>query len=143
LRILVLDSSGILPWRIRHTLADAHEVIAAGSLEEAEKLAHARRPDAAVVSVPHSSLCLRSFHELCAGSSPSIPVLYESCLPGGLGALGIGRPNEVAPGPPAAALLPKPASQRELAEALQLLLEAAARLRAESGALSLAAPLGS
>src|SRR6185436_19306244 len=54
-RILVLDASAILPWRIRHALTEAHEVIAARGLEEAEGIARAGRPDAAVVSVPHSS----------------------------------------------------------------------------------------
>jgi len=139
-RLLVLDSSGILPWRVRHALGDGYEVIATGSLEEAEHLAHSRHPDAAVVSVPHASLPWSSFHDACATAHPPIPVLYESCLPGGLAALGIHRPEPVYED---AALLAKPASQCELARALACLLEEARRLHGEPPAVSPKAPRAS
>lgn len=136
MRLLVVDSSGILPWRVRHALGDGHEVIATACLEEAELLAHSRHPDAAVVSVPHASLPWGSFHHLCTAAHPPIPVLYESCLPGGLAALGIDRG---AADDADATLLTKPASQCELAQALERLLAEALRAHGESARLSLAA----
>lgn len=139
MRLLVLDSSGILPWRIRHALGETHEVIATGCLEEAIELAQSRGPDAAVASVPHASLPWSSFHEQCSAASPPIPVLYESCLPGGLAALGIaptGRETLCA------SLLDKPASQRDLAQALEDLLALARRVRDEAP-LSVTAPRAS
>lgn len=135
MRLLVVDSSGILPWRVRHALGDGHEVIATGCLEEAELLAHSRHPDAAVVSVPHASLPWGSFHDLCAAAHPPIPVLYESCLPGGLAALGIARRET---DDRDAALLTKPASQCELARALERLLAEAGRAHGELSQISLA-----
>lgn len=136
MRLLVVDSSGILPWRVRHALGERHEVIATGCLEEAEQLTHSRHPDAAVVSVAHASLPWSSFHDLCTAANPPIPVLYESCLPGGLAALGI---VEGTSGSSDVALLTKPASQCDLAKALERLLTEAARMHGGCTQLSLAA----
>jgi DNA-binding NtrC family response regulator len=127
-RLLVVDASGILPWRVRHTLGDAHELVPAATLEEAARDLAAARPDAAVVDVPHASLPWRDFHARCARAAPAVPVLYASCLPGGLAALGL------APDDPTASFVAKPATPAELARALGRLLADARRARALSAA---------
>lgn len=126
MRLLVLDPSGILCWRIRHALGGRHELVATESLEEAERLVSAERPDGAAVSVPHGPLALRGFQERCSRASPPVPVLYETCLAGGLAEL------DLVPAGAPAEHLAKPSSQAELEAALARLLAAAAVCAAAS-----------
>ena len=80
MRVLVLDSSGILPWLVEHTAGKGTVVHAVKTVEEAERVVVERRPDAAVVSVPHAMLPWARFQHLCASQQPPVPVLYESCV---------------------------------------------------------------
>lgn len=112
MRVLVLDSSGILPWVVEHTASAGTVIDAVRTVEEAERAVRDRRPDAAVVSVPHGNLPWARFHQLCASQRPPVPVLYESAV--------IGSPRDagIDPADGVCHFLRSPARREELARAL-------------------------
>lgn len=56
------------------------EVLKLGSFDEARRVLLECPPDAAVVTVGPAHLPWREFQQLCAGHTPPVPVLYESCV---------------------------------------------------------------
>jgi len=123
LRLLVLDQSRILPWRVgREVPADVVLLPVAG-VRQAERVLVDEPPDAAVVSLSPARIDWRSFQHLCATRCPPVPVLYESCLHRGAEELGLDSADGYA------AFLSKPAPQSELRRALGELLDEARRTR--------------
>jgi len=121
-RVLVLDSSGILPWVVEHTATPGTVVQAVRTVEEAERAVRERRPDAAVVSVPHGNLPWARFQHVCAMQRPPVPVLYESCVVDSPSAAGIDPDDGIC------RFLRSPARRDELARALDELLATSAPL---------------
>lgn len=119
--MLVLDSSHILTYLVRHETPVEVEVEEAASFAEAEQRVRECPPDAVVVSLPLAHLCWRSFQRLCASQRPPVPVLYESCLHSCAAGVGIDPRDGYA------AFLPKPAHPAELRAALAELVDAAHR----------------
>jgi len=128
MRVLVVDSSGLLPWVVRHAAPPGVDIDAANDLAGAERLLHERPPDAVVVSVPPAHLPWCSFQHRCATARPPIPVLYESYLHASAAEAGLD------PGDGYAAFLPKPAAGERLRRALVELLAEARRLAHDASA---------
>jgi DNA-binding response OmpR family regulator len=124
LRLLVVDSNQLLGWQLRHELPPGVELDVVADLGEAERRLRDDPPDAAVVSLPPAELPWREFQHLCATRTPPVPVLYESCVFRCSTAAGLDERDGYA------AFLAKPASRRELARELDLLLSAASAGRA-------------
>jgi hypothetical protein len=135
LRLLVIDSSRILPWLLGHEFpGEGLTVECVQSLGEAELKLVDGPIDAALVSVPPAALPLREFQHACARQEPPVPVLYESCV--------AERPEDLGldPGDGYAAILRKPATRADLRAAVEALLDQARRGRAAEAALSGPAP---
>ena len=118
-RLLIVDRSGILPWRVGRAAPLGTRVQVASSLREAARCVCDDPPDAVVVSVPRARLPWAQFQRLCAGRHPPVPVLYESCLEEGA------LEASLAPAGGSALFLPKPSSPSVLRQALAVLLAAA------------------
>jgi len=119
MRLLIVDRSGILAWRVGRAAPPGTCVQAASSLKEAARRVCDDPPDAVVVSVPRARLPWAQFQRLCAERRPPVPVLYESCLEEGA------LEANLAPAGGTALFLPKPASPAVLRQALVGLLAAA------------------
>ena len=122
MRLLVLDSSGLLAWVVRHAAPEGVEVEVAANLEAAERMLAEYAPDAAVVSLPPAQLPWRCFQHHCALSRPPVPVLYESCVHASAAEAGLD------PADGYAEFLPKPVAPERLRSALAELLAEARRL---------------
>ena len=120
MRVLVVDYSGILPWRVERAAPPEIRVEAVTTFEEATRRVREQPPNAAVVSVPTARLPWLEFQRLCAGLHPPVPVLYESCLEEGA------LEARLAPAGGMALFLSKPASPALLEQALAMLLAEAA-----------------
>jgi len=129
-RLLIVDRSGILPWRVGRAAPLGTSIQAASSLKEAARRVCDDPPDAVVVSVPRARLPWAQFQCLCAGRRPPVPVLYESCLEEGA------LEASLAPAGGTALFLPKPASPAVLRQALAGLLAAARAGAASFGNLA-------
>ena len=130
MRLLVIDSSRILPWLLDHEFPhDGLEVDCVQSLSEAETLLRAIPVDAALVSLPPADLPLREFQLACARHAPPIPVLYESCVAERAEDLGLH------PADGYAAILRKPATRGALRAAVRELLAESRRWRDAEAAL--------
>src|SRR5436190_21982012 len=97
---------------VEHTVSAGTVVDAVHTVEEAERAVRERRPDAAVVSVPHGNLPWSRFQHLCATQRPPVPVLYESCVVSSPRDAGIDPEDGVC------RFLRSPARREELARAL-------------------------
>lgn len=122
-RLLVLDQSRILPWRIGREAGEAVEIVPAFELRDAERLIREDPPDAAVVSLTPAQIDWRGFQLLCSSCRPPIPVLYESCVHHAPAELGLRAADGYA------AFLPKPAPLAELKRAIDELIAEARRAR--------------
>lgn len=80
MRLLVLDESQLLAWMVEQLCPPGTDVLGLGSFEEARRVLLESPPDAAVVTVGPAHLPWRDFQKLCAGRTPPVPVLYESCV---------------------------------------------------------------
>lgn len=118
MRILIVDHSGMLAWRVGRAAPSGTHLQAVGSLEEAACTVCQDPPDAVVVSVPAARLPWTQFQCLCAGRRPPVPVLYESCLEEGE------LEARLAPAGGTALFLAKPASPALLRQSLAGLLTA-------------------
>jgi len=133
-RLLVLDQSRILLWRIGREAPEELVILPAFKIREAERLIRDDPPDAAVVSLTPAQIDWRAFQRLCATRRPPVPVLYESCVHSAAEEIGLDAADGYA------AFLPKPAPLADLRRAIGELLAEACRTRRARLAAEINAP---
>lgn len=125
LRLYVLDESLLMAWMVERLSPPGTEVVGLTSFREARRALLENAPDAFIVSITSAHLPWKEFCELCANSTPPVPVLCESSIFATAAEAGL----ESFPGAPR--FLHTPASISELAEALADLLGASSEVRGE------------
>lgn len=80
MRLLVVDGSNLLGWRVQRLAPVSVEIVHAGSFAEADRVLRDEPPDAAVFCLNPHHLEWRNLLDRCVNHQPVIPFLCCSAL---------------------------------------------------------------
>ena len=116
MRLLVLDGSRVLPSLVRRLVPEGVEVEVADEFDRAIAILTADPPDAVIANVGPSDLPWQELKMFCQNHSPTIPVLFESCVYPGPNEAGLDSLNH------STCFLVKPYPVDDLKKAIRLLI---------------------
>jgi DNA-binding response OmpR family regulator len=116
LRLLVLDGSRVLPSLVRRLAPEDVDIEVADEFDRAVAILTADPPDAVIANVGPSDLPWQELKSFCENHSPTIPVLFESCVYPGPNEAGLDSLNN------SAYFLAKPYPLDDLRRAIRLLI---------------------
>lgn len=116
MRLLVLDGSLVLPSLVRRLVPDDVQVEVADEFDRAVAILTANPPDAVIANVGPSDLPWQELKTFCQNHSPTIPVLFESCVYPGPDEAGLDSLKQ------SAYFLAKPYPVDDLKKAIRLLI---------------------
>ena len=116
MRLLVLDGSLVLPSLVRRLAPEGLKIEEATTFERAVAILSANPPDAVIANVGPADLPWHELKSFCQEHSPTIPVLFESCV--------FQEPQEAGLDDldPSAIFITKPYSMDDLRRAIRLLV---------------------